>query len=246
MAERIWDKFLTERDRAVFAAAGYGQDAGFGARPALLVVDVNYHFAGDRPEPLLESIKRWPNSCGEEAWQAIPVIQRLLDVAREKGVPVIYTTGEARADGWDRGSWAWKNHRTSRPRPQGSNQDGNEILREIAPLPRDIVIRKLKPSGFFGTNLEAFLTLLGVDSVVVAGTTTSGCVRATVIDAFSHNYRVAVVEDACFDRAEASHAINLCDLQAKYADVVGSDAVTDFFTGLPDGLFDLPRGAPGA
>jgi len=243
MAERIWDKFLTERDKAVLAASGHGAQAGFGGRPALLVVDVNYNFTGDRPEPILDSIRRWPNSCGEEGWATIPTMQGVLGAARKKGIPVIYTTGEVRPDRWDRGSWAWKNSRTSRPAPErGTNVDGNEILAEIAPEPQDIVIRKLKPSGFFGTNLESFLTLLAADSVVIVGTTTSGCVRATAIDAFSNNYRVAIVEDACFDRSQASHAINLCDLNAKYADVVSSGDVVRHFEGLPDGLFDLPTG----
>ncbi len=242
MTERIWDQFLTERDKAVFAAAGYDQQAGFGERPALVVVDVNYNFTGDRPEPILESIKRWPNSCGEEGWAAIPVIKRLLEASRAKGIPVIYTTGRARDDRWDRGSWAWKNRRTSRPAPPDTNLDGNAILSEIAPGPRDIVIEKLKPSGFSGTEMCSFLTLLKADSVIISGTTTSGCVRATAIDAFSENYRVAIVEDACFDRSQASHAINLCDMNAKYADVLSSNEVLSYVESLDDDLFELPRG----
>jgi len=76
----------------------------------------------------------------------------------------------------------------------------------------------------------------------VTGTTTSGCVRATVLDAFSNNFRVTIAEEACFDRSEASHAINLCDMQAKYADVLPVDEVKRYLTSLPKGLFDLPRG----
>lgn len=245
MAERIWDKFLTERDKAVFAASGYGAQGGYGERPALLVIDVNYNFTGDRPEPILDLIKRWPNSCGEDGWAAVPRIRRLIDAARKKGLPVIYTTGEVRPDRWDRGSWAWKNSRTSLKPPtaaERTNLDGNTILPELAPVPQDIVIKKLKPSGFFGTNLASFLTLLKADSIVVTGTTTSGCIRATTLDAFSLNYRVTVVEDGCFDRSQASHAINLCDLNAKYADVIASDEVITYIDGLPDGLFDLPAG----
>ena len=113
----------------------------------------------------------------------------------------------------------------------------------IAPGPQDIVIRKQKPSGFFGTNLAAYLTLLGCDSVVVVGTTTSGCVRATVVDAFSLNYRVTLAEEGCFDRSEASHAISLCDMHAKYADVVPTAEVLSYFDRLATGLFDLPGGA---
>jgi len=105
------------------------------------------------------------------------------------------------------------------------------------------VVLKQKPSGFFGTNMASYLTLLGCDSVIVTGTTTSGCVRATVLDAFSLNYRIALPEEACFDRSQASHAINLCDMNAKYADVVKTSEILAFLDSLPSGLFDLPKGS---
>jgi len=124
------------------------------------------------------------------------------------------------------------------------NLDGNAIVDMIAPGPRDLVCYKQKPSGFFGTNLASYLVLLGCDSLIVTGTTTSGCVRATVLDAFSLNYRITLAEEGCFDRSQASHAINLCDMHAKYADVVKTAEVLAFFHGLEAGLFDLPRGAP--
>ena len=219
----VWDKFLTERDKAVFADLRLRRPAGFGKRPALLIIDVNYAFCGDKPEPILESIKKWRNSCGEDAWTALPYIRSLIDKARAKGLPVIYTTGVRRGDLWDSGSWAWKNNRSAEDvanKTVLSNLDGNEIMPQIAPGPRDIVIYKQKPSGFFGTNLTSYLTLLGCDSLIVTGTTTSGCVRASVLDAFSLNYRITLAEEGCFDRAQASHAINLCDMNAKYADVV--------------------------
>ena len=122
--------------------------------------------------------------------------------------------------------------------------DGNEINAEIAPQPQDVIIRKLKPSGFHGTPLTSLLTNFKADSLIVAGTSTSGCVRATVIDAFSENYRVAVVEEGCFDRFWTSHAISLCDIHAKYGDVIGIDEATEFIEGLPADLFDLPSGTP--
>jgi maleamate amidohydrolase len=245
MSERIWDRFLTERDRAVFAASGYGARGGFGKRPALLVIDVNWAFCGDKPEPILQSIKRWRNSCGEDAWAALPYIGSLIDKCRQKGVPVIYTTGARRHDNWDGGSWLWKNARGQEDaRARTSNLDGNEIVTSIAPGPQDIVVYKQKPSGFFGSNLASYLTLLGCDSVIVTGTTTSGCVRATVLDAFSLNYRVALAEEGCFDRSQASHAINLCDMNAKYADVVKTAEALAFIEDLPSGMFDLPKGAP--
>lgn len=246
MSEPIWNQFLTERDKAVFATSGYGARQGFGKRPALLVIDVNWAFCGDKPEPILESIKKWRNSCGQDAWTALPYIRSLLDKCRQKGVPVIYTTGVRRDDNWDSGSWSWKNGRSDEDKATKtafSNLDGNEIVAPIAPGPQDIVIYKQKPSGFFGTNMASYLTLLGCDSVIVTGTTTSGCVRASVLDAFSLNYRISLAEEGCFDRSQASHAINLCDMNAKYADVVKTSEVLEFLDTLPSGMFDLPKGS---
>jgi maleamate amidohydrolase len=246
MSEPIWNQFLTERDKAVFATSGYGARQGFGKRPALLIIDVNWAFCGDKPEPILESIKKWRNSCGEDAWTALPYIRSLIDKCRDKGVPVIYTTGVRRDDNWDAGSWGWKNDRNDEDRTTKTvlaNIDGNEIVAPIAPGPQDIVIYKQKPSGFFGTNLASYLTLLGCDSLIVTGTTTSGCVRASVLDAFSLNYRITLAEEGCFDRSQASHAINLCDMNAKYADVVKTSEVLTFIDTLPSGMFDLPKGS---
>lgn len=245
MAERIWNEFLTERDKQVFEKSGFGAEAGFGEKPALLVIDVSYNFCGDKREPILESIKNFHNSCGEDAWDALPHIRKLIDKCHEKGIPVIYTTGTVREDGWDAGGWAWKNSRTDEdvtaPKTTGFNRDGNEIMDEIAPSPQDIVIYKHKPSAFSGTPLSGFLNDLGADSLLVTGTTTSGCVRASVIDAFSNNYRVAVVEEGCFDRSQASHAINLCDMHAKYADVVTTEDALSYVDGL-DVNMNVPTG----
>ena len=247
MTEPVWNKFLTERDKAVFDSAGYGTRGGYGKKPALIIIDVNYNFCGDTREPILESIKKYRNSCGEDAWDALPVIAKLAEAARAKGIPVIYSTGDGREDGWDRGGWAWKNSRQNEdlkaPEARTSNRDGNDIMDEIAPEPRDIVIRKLKPSAFNGTALMGFLNDLGADSLIVAGTTTSGCVRASVIDAFSLNLRVALVEEGCFDRSQASHAINLCDMHAKYADVIGCGEALDCINGL-EVEYNLPSGVP--
>jgi maleamate amidohydrolase len=242
MSEPIWNSFLTERDRQVFGAAGYGARQGFGKRPALLIIDVNYNFCGDKPAPILESIKRWRNSCGEDAWDGIRAIQKLLAAARAKDLPVIYTTGTRRPDGWDSGSWKWKNSRSNEQvTVPVTNLSGDTIVPDIAPEPRDIVIEKHKPSAFHGTPLASFLTLLGADSLLVVGTTTSGCVRASVVDAFSDNYRVTLVEEGCFDRSQASHALSLCDMHAKYADVAKLDEVVKFIGTLQKGLFDLPK-----
>ena len=241
MPERIWDRFLTERDKAVFAAAGYDTaSVGFGRRPALLVIDVAYAFCGDRPLPILESIKQWRRSCGEDAWEAIARIRPVLDKARAVGAPVIYTTGGYRDDRWDMGSWRWTSDRWREDPRETAGLDEQQIVPDIAPQRQDLVVIKQKPSAFFGTGLLSYLVMLGCDSVIVMGTSTSGCVRATAIDAFSNNFRTAVMEDGCFDRSQASHAVTLCDLNAKYADVVDSQAVIDHLDRIEAHAFDLP------
>jgi len=242
MSKPIWDRFLTPRDREAFAAAGYAAPMGFGQRPALMIVDVSYNFCGDRPEPLLKSIAKWRNSCGEDAWRAITHIRRLIDACHGRGFPIFYSTNTRRPDGFDAGAWRWKNAREFED-PEHDIKS-NDIVAEIAPSPQDVVIYKTKPSAFFGTPLISFLIDLKVDTLVVCGVSTSGCVRATVIDAFSNNLRVQVVEEGCFDRSEASHAINLCDMNAKYADVISSDAALAALARIPAGQFDLPKGAP--
>ncbi len=105
-----------------------------------------------------------------------------------------------------------------------------------------VLVVEQKPSAFHGTPLQSYLVLLGCDSIILTGTTTSGCVRATVLDAFSNNYRVSLVEEGCFDRSQASHAINLCDMHAKYADVIKLEEAIAFIGTLEKGMFALPRG----
>jgi len=239
--EQSWMQPLSDRDRKVLEALGHGARQGFGRRPALLVIDCNYDFCGAGPAPILEAISRWRNACGEHAWAAIKVIRRLLDASHTKGLPVFYSTNTRRADGFDAGSWRWKHaHERGQQGPRIARAD--DIVDEIAPAPQDVVIQKTKPSVFFGTPLLSFLVDLKVDSLLVCGGTTSGCVRASVLDAFSNNLRCAVVADACFDRLETSHAINLVDMQAKYADVIASEEAVKFVQGLPPALFELPRG----
>lgn len=215
----VWDDVITERDKEVYRAAGYGERGGLGSRPALLVIDVTYSFTGDRPEPILDSIRRFRNSCGDSAWRAVSAIKQLLDAFRPLGVPVVYTKGRRRTLSQHSGRWLGKN---SRAHEDLAEREGtaNEIVAEIAPAPGEIIVEKEKPSAFFGTGLVGYLVLLGVDTLIVTGCTTSGCVRATVVDAFSYNYRVAVVQEATFDRGEVSHKVNLFDIHSKYGDVI--------------------------
>lgn len=232
----IWDGFLSDRDRAVFARAGFGSRLGFGDRPVVLVVDVSYSFVGHERSPILEAVETWPNSCGEEAWDALEAISELLATARKTGIPVIYTHGlPIRSDGFGLGPW--RNTRISAGEPV-AGYPPQRIVAEIAPRSVDVVIAKARPSAFFGTPLISYLHQLGADTLLVVGTTTSGCVRATVVDAFSYNLRVAVVEEGTFDRGEASHAVSLFDMDQKYADVVSLALAKEYLDGLPSDLYD--------
>ncbi|MDY7103679.1 MAG: isochorismatase family protein [Actinomycetota bacterium] len=233
-----WDDVLGEVDRTVFGAAGWGLRAGFGERPAIAVIDVNYNFCGDRAEPILESIERWRYSCGEVAWTTgIPAIVRILEAARAKRLPVIYTTNPRRADGFDLGVWTLKSTR-SEDAVDVAGHRGNDIVDEVAPVDGDIFIEKRKPSAFFGTPLMSHLTALKADSLILMGTTTSGCVRASAVDAISYDLRVSIPHEACFDRSTLSHKVALMDVHMKYADVTTTDDVVAYLNGLDAGLFD--------
>jgi maleamate amidohydrolase len=121
---------------------------------------------------------------------ALEYIRQLIEAARTEGLPVIYTTGERRSDNWDAGSWRWKSTRADETGGAVHDDiDGNQIIAMIAPGPKDIVIKKQKPSVSSGRISPPISRCLGCDSVIIVGTTTSGCVRATVVDAFSLNYR---------------------------------------------------------
>ena len=220
-----WERSIPDEDLALFEKAGWGQPVGIGKRPALVVIDVNLNFCGDRREPVSESVQRWRASCGDAAWDAMPVIRALLDAARERDLPIVYTTGVTlpKAQAWRGGRWNDKN--TRRVEELDDAALGQSIVDAVAPDEGELVLAKEKPSAFFGTALSAHLIQLGADSLIVCGTTTSGCVRSTVVDAFSLNYRVTVVADATFDRSQRVHDINLFDLDQKYADVRNLDQV---------------------
>lgn len=207
----------------LYDAAGFGGRMPLGDRPALVVIDVTYAFVGDRPEPILDSVRRFPLSCGAAGWDAIARIGQLLAVARERGVPIFYTQPEMRRKASDAGRYAGKSRRTFE-----RDREVDRIVDAIAPRESETVLRKLKPSAFFGTPLVSHLVTHRVDTLLLCGGTTSGCVRATAVDAFSNNYAVAVVEDATFDRHPFTHEVNLFDLLSKYSEVVSTRAATAY------------------
>jgi maleamate amidohydrolase len=230
-----WNEFLTERDKLVFEKAGFGALGGFGNRPVVLVIDVSYGFCGEHPMPILESIEEWHASCGHEAWDAVDRIAQLIDAARSRRIPVIFATAPEGpvGDEFRLGRWRDKNPSSS----QQSYARFNEIVAPIAPRELDLVILRSKPSVFFGSELTSYLIDLRADTIITCGVTTSGCVRATVVDGFSYNYRMIVVEECTFDRGEASHWINLFDMHQKYADVTPLAEVLDYIETLDDDLY---------
>lgn len=216
-----WEEFLSDQDRAVIAASGFGGPTSLGNKPAVLVVDMTNGFCGDRPEPILESVKRYRTSCGAAAWEAVGVVNQICAAARAAEAPVIMTVGqERRADRRGRGMSSRKSGRDREDPP-----DFNRLVSGLETMPSDLVMPKSKPSAFHGTPLAGLLVEMGVDSLVVCGASTSGCVRATVVDAFSYNYPVLVPRDATVDRLEASYWVSLLDLDMRYATVTSSAEV---------------------
>ena len=230
MSARVWDSFLTEQDRAHLAMSPH-RGIGFGERPALLLIDLYRWVFGDKPEPLLEAVKTWPGSCGLAAWQAIPSIQTLLKIAREASIPIVHMTGldHAGVAGWTARRGASLSAEVN-PAAQDRLQRRWDIIDEVAPLPGEAVLRKSSPSAFWGTPLVGHLNYLGVDTLITCGESTSGCVRASVVDGCTYRYRMIVVEEGVFDRHEAAHAINLFDMHQKYADVVSLAEVLESLT----------------
>jgi maleamate amidohydrolase len=225
MKKRIWDDYLSEIDKQVYEKAGFGKSVGFGKRPAILIIDVQYRTVGEASAPIMEAMETYPTAVGERGWESVNQIQRILEVARMKKYPVLYPVVE-RKNEFDTGRWKDKiPGMTSSEHMIGSR--GTQIVEEVAPQPGDIIVSKRYASAFFGTPLMTYLNDLDVDTLIVTGCTTSGCVRATVVDAFSYGFKVIVPEDAVYDRGEVSHAINLFDMNSKYADVMSTDEVIE-------------------
>ncbi len=234
-----WAAYLGDRDRAVLARGRFAQRMGFGDRPAIVAIDCQRYMVGERGR----ADERYPSSCGEIGWAAVDRIAQLLAAARATATPVFLTRFALAPDASDIGVYGRKRAFL------GGRQDwcldgtaGAELLPEVGPQRGDIVVVKKKPSAFFGTPLLAYLVDRRVDTVVVVGGATSNCVRATVFDASSYNFRVIVPHDAVFDRLAVSHAISLFDMDRQFADVVSTDDVISQLSQSPP----LPTASIGA
>ena len=194
--------------REVYAKAGLGQAVTLGERPAVLVIDFSCGFT-DPGCPL-----------GSDLTPQVEATRRLLDAAREKGVPVVFTTIAFEPSLKDGGLWMQKVPALAVLQLGGA---WAAIDPRLDPQDDETVIVKKGASGFFGTNLASVLVSQGVDTVILCGATTSGCVRATAIDLLQYGWPTIVPRECVGDRAQAPHEANLFDIQAKYADLVSVD-----------------------
>ena len=225
-APRPWDGYIPEDELAVYRTAGFGQEVGIGERPALLVIDVQYRSTGRTPAPLPDALTEYPSSCGEAAWHALPHIARLIALFRKLGFPVLYPYVAPKSQ-HSAGQFEAKI-----PGLMSIPEEGYAFHHAVKPMDGDILIPKIHASAFSGTPLVRHLIGMAIDTVVLTGCTTSGCVRCAAVDAKSYNFRTIVAEDAVFDRSRHCHAINLFDIASKYADVMPTESLLPQLAGL--------------
>jgi maleamate amidohydrolase len=201
---------MTRDDAGIYRAQGFGHRVGIGARPALCIVD----FVNGFVDPAIFG--------GGNIAQAVAQTVGLLAAARVRGLPVAFSRVVYAADGSDDCAFVRKV-----PALSGLTEDApaSQIVAALTPRPHELILRKTQPSAFFGTGYAEHLRQLGVDTVIVAGCTTSGCVRATVVDAMSHDFRTIVARDCVGDRSLAAHEANLFDMEQKYADLMDTGAI---------------------
>lgn len=210
---RPWDGVVSAEEVSRYEAAGFGRPTGMGQRPALLIIDVQYRTVGTRRLPYWEAIEEFKTSCGEDGWQAVDHIEPLLKLFRDRGHPVLYPYVAPKM-GFDAGRLGDKV-----PAIMNISAKGYEFVPQIAPVEGDVLLPKKHPSAFFGTPLASYLIERQVDTLVVTGCSTSGCVRGTVVDGFAYNFHVTVPQECVYDRSPTAHAVNLFDMAYKYADV---------------------------
>jgi len=211
-----------DRTQTLYSEQGMGLRIPPGERPAVLIVDMQNDFCDpDAPTTL------WPSIGG-----TFEPIKRLCAAARERDIPVIYTQGMVAADGSSAGLWRFKQRFHAEMRIQIEGSRGAQIIRELTPQDGDRVIRKWRPSAFFRTDLEVFLGARRIDTLLCCGTSASGCVRATVTDAFMRDIRCMVIRECVADRTTAVLEANLFDLHQKYAEVVSLSNVLAYVASL--------------
>lgn len=224
----VWEDLLSETDRLVIEKGGYGKRRGLGKKPLLMIIDVQYNYVGE-DKPIVEQLDRWPSGGGAPAWRAIRNIQKVREVAAQAGIPIFFSRNVQKK------TLAFDSFSTKTSRDQTKYLDGRpetQIVKELEPRENELVIDKSYASVFYGTPLQSYLVKLGIDTLIIVGGSTSGCCRATAVDAVTRNYNVAVVEDCVYDRIELSHKASLLDLWMKYCDVVSSSEIIEYLNSL--------------
>ncbi|MFT5488669.1 MAG: maleamate amidohydrolase, partial [Alphaproteobacteria bacterium] len=208
--DHCWKDVVSSEELEIYKH--YERDVYVGERPALLAIDLyNFVYRGDPTKYPHELAVEFPNSCGKFAWDAVEPTKKLFAACRAAGMPIIYLSGSTRKN---------RVRSTNRHIEPGTGDDLLDIHPAFAVQDGDILIRKERASAFHSTPLVAHLTRLGVSSLIVCGESTSGCVRASVVDAYSYGYHVTVAEECVFDRSQLTHKMNLFDMHHKYADVM--------------------------
>lgn len=228
----MWDALLTPEDRAVIERGRWAQRAGFGERPALLLIDCQYYMTGIRGAP--DNARKYPLACGEAAFAATDQMARLLKASRAAGIPVFFTRYVVDPVNDDVGMF---HRKIGAGVGRGENlyfagTHGAEIVDELKPLPTEIVIDKKKYSPFFGTPLLSLLIDRRVDTCIIVGGSTSNCVRAGAVDSTQYNFFTIVPEEAVYDRLPIAHTMNLFDINRSYGDVLPVEEVLAYLAGI--------------
>ena len=223
--DHCWNDVVPEADIKLYAP--YARETFVGPDVALLAIDLyNLVYRGGARSPH-ELAAIHPSSCGIYAHRAIEPTKRLFAAARAAGLPIFYSTSDLRPN--NRPSLAVP---TRRSLATNTADDDYTIHPPFAPQPQDVVIPKQRASIFQGTPIMSHLTVLGIRSLIICGESTSGCVRASAVDAYSSGFHVSVVEECTYDRAELTHKVNLFDMHHKYCDVMHIDEVVAHLDGL--------------
>ncbi len=223
-----WESFLSDADRAVLARGKFGTRMGFGARPAVVVIDAQRYMVGEEGNDAA-----WPSSCGDIGRAALGQLAAVVGAAQASQVPCFFTRFELERDGSDIGVYGRKRALLDSEHWCLAGTVGAELVPQLQPAPGDVVFVKKKPSGFHGTPLLGYLVDRRIDTVIVVGGATSNCIRATVFDASSANFRTIVPQEAVFDRIPVSHAISLFDMDRQFADVVSVAETVAYLNQIP-------------
>lgn len=225
--EDIWKDLLIGDDAEVIKLGGFGKPRGLGGHPALLVVDPQPNYVGAH-KPILEQLDEFPTGVGNRAWAAVERSVPVINMFRDKKLPVFFSKQVAKYLQFD--AFATKSKRDRSNYVAGHPY--TELVSEVNLQDSDFVIEKTVASVFSGTPIVHFLNRLRVDTLIVCGGVTSGCLRGAVVDAASLNYNVGVLYECVFDRIELSHRVALLDMWMKYADMLSVDDAVKYLDGL--------------